>query len=124
MLWRNHPWQIVPPLILDGLSVALIVANVRRFVTESVPKTASGVAAGMASTFQFTGSILGGQVGAVILTTLTIGNSNVPTAQALTVGFGAATASAFIGALISRTARHQHLSISLPDTAAATAIPD
>jgi EmrB/QacA subfamily drug resistance transporter len=105
MLWRDHPWQIVPPLILDGVAVALIVANVQRFVTESVPRTASGVAAGMATTFQLTGGIIGGQVGAVILTTLTIGNTDMPTAEAFTIAFGTATAAAFIGALITRVAR-------------------
>jgi len=105
MLFRDETWQILPPLILDGVAVALIVANIQRFVAESVPLTATGVAAGMAGTFQLTGGIVGGQIGAVILTAMTIGATATPTDGAYTLGFATCVAAAAVGVLVIRTAR-------------------
>jgi hypothetical protein len=69
-------------------------------VVESVGERETAVATGMNQMMRTVGGVVGGQVGAVLLTADTIGTTSIPAESAFVTAFAISAAVALVGAVI------------------------
>ena len=67
-------------------------------IADNVDPREMGVAAGMNTVVRMIGGVIGGQVGAALLTARTIGDSSVPAESAFTITFALSAVAALIAA--------------------------
>jgi MFS family permease len=103
---HSEPWQVVLASGLLGLGVGAAFAAMVSLIAENVDAREMGIATGMNTVVRMVGAVVGGQVGAALLTAQTIGSTRVPAESAFTWAFGlgaiAALAAAFVALSITR----------------------
>jgi EmrB/QacA subfamily drug resistance transporter len=99
-LFHDEPWQVAVAMIVLGTGVAFAFAAMAALITESVRPTETGVATGMNTVMRTDGSVVGGQVGAALLTADTIGSSPVPAESAYVHAFWLSAAAAVVAAAL------------------------
>ena len=67
-------------------------------IAENVDPREMGIATGMNTVVRVVGAVIGGQLGAALLTAQTIGNTSVPAESAFTWAFGLSAVTAFAAA--------------------------
>ena len=104
-LAHSEPWQVVLASGLLGLGVGAAFAAMVSLIAENVDAREMGIATGMNTVVRMVGAVVGGQVGAALLTAQTIGSTRVPAESAFTWAFG-------LGAVAALTAAAVALSIT------------
>ena len=102
LLSRAHdePWQLVLASGLLGLGVGAAFAAMVSLIAENVDAREMGIATGMNTVVRMIGSVVGGQLGAALLTAQTIGSSSAPAESAFTWAFGLSAVAALVAAAI------------------------
>jgi MFS family permease len=105
---HDDPLPVLVASALLGVGVGGAFSAMAALVAENVDPREMGIAAGMNTVVRMVGAVVGGQVGAALLTARTIGDSSVPAESAFTITFGlsgiAALAAAAIALRIGKTA--------------------
>lgn len=96
--WHGTSLQVVLGMLALGVGIALAFGSIPMLVTQSVRPAELGVATGMNLVMRTVGGVLGGQVGAVLLTSLVAGPGRVPAESSFVWAFVAAAVVAAIGA--------------------------
>lgn len=99
-LTHDESWQIVVASAVLGVGVGAAFAAMVALVAENVDSREMGVATGMNTVVRMVGSVVGGQVGAALLTAQTIGTSSAPAESAFVWAFGLAAVAAVAAAAI------------------------
>jgi EmrB/QacA subfamily drug resistance transporter len=97
---HDEPWHIVAASAALGLGVGSAFAAMVALIAENVDATEMGVATGMNTVVRMIGAVVGGQVGAALLTAQTIGNSSAPAESAFTTTFALSAAAALAASLL------------------------
>ena len=98
--WHDHPWQIVFAMGVLGTGIGFAFAAMAALITEAVPPTETGIAAGINTVMRMIGAVVGAQVGAAILTSTTIAGTSVPSEGAYATAFFLSCAAAAVGAVV------------------------
>jgi EmrB/QacA subfamily drug resistance transporter len=110
---HDDPWSVLVASALLGLGVGAAFAAMAGLIADNVDALEMGVASGMNTVVRMIGAVIGGQVGAALLTAQTIGGTSIPAESAFTTTFllsaGAALAAAAIAASIATQPLRQRL---------------
>jgi EmrB/QacA subfamily drug resistance transporter len=98
--WHDEPGPVLLASALLGLGVGAAFAAMAALVTDNVDQREVGVAGGMNTVVRMVGAVVGGQVGAALLTARTIGDSGVPAESAYTITFALSAGTALLAAAI------------------------
>ena len=102
---HDEEWHVLVASALLGLGVGAAFAAMAALIADNVDPLEMGVASGMNTVVRVIGGVVGGQVGAALLTAQTIGSTSVPAESAYTTTFllscGAALAAAAVSLSIS-----------------------
>ena len=96
----DEPLNVLLASTALGLGVGLAFAAMVALISENVRPTETGVATGMNTVVRMIGAVVGGQVGAALLTAKTIPGAHVPAESAFTVAFGLSAVAAVAGTLV------------------------
>ncbi len=110
---HSSEWQLAVAMIPFGLGIGVVLALAPILITGAVRRDETAVAIGMNAVVRVIGSVIGGQVAAAILASVTIAGTDVPSGSAFTTVFwmsaGAAFAAAAAAALIVPRGRARRL---------------
>jgi EmrB/QacA subfamily drug resistance transporter len=98
---HDEPWHVYVASGLLGLGVGAAFAAMAALIADNVDPHEMGIASGMNTVVRMIGAVVGGQVGAALLTAQTIGDSSVPAESAFTTTFLLSAVAALIAAGIS-----------------------
>jgi EmrB/QacA subfamily drug resistance transporter len=84
---HDEPWQVVLATMFLGLGVGLAFAAMVALIAENVRPDETGVATGMNTVVRMIGAVVGGQVGAALLTAHTIPGGS-PAESGFEIAFG------------------------------------
>jgi MFS family permease len=96
--WNDEPWQVLATMPFLGFGVGFAFASMAVLITEAVRPTETGVAGGMNTVMRTVGGVIGGQVGAALLTAYPIGGTEIPSVTGFEIAFGLSAAAALVGA--------------------------
>ncbi len=99
-LVHSEPWHVVLASGLLGLGVGAAFAAMVSLIAENVDAREMGIATGMNTVVRMVGAVIGGQVGAALLTAQTIGSTPVPAESAFTWAFGLGAVAALAAAAV------------------------
>jgi MFS family permease len=99
-LLHVSPWQISIGMVFIGIGVPFAYAAMAKLIVDAVRPTETGVATGMNTVMRTIGGVIGGQVGAALLTSDTIGVTDVPAESAFVIAFWISSGVALLGALL------------------------
>lgn len=94
------PGPVLLASALLGLGVGAAFAAMAGLIADNVDPREMGVAGGMNTVVRMIGGVVGGQVGAALLTARTIGDSSIPAESAFTITFALSAATALVAAAI------------------------
>ena len=97
---HDEPAPVLLASALLGLGVGAAFAAMAGLIADNVDPREMGVAGGMNTVVRMIGGVVGGQVGAALLTARTIGDSSVPAESAFTITFALSAATALVAAAI------------------------
>ena len=97
---HDDPGPVLLASALLGLGVGAAFAAMAALITDNVDPREMGVAGGMNTVVRMIGGVVGGQVGAALLTARTIGDSSVPAESAFTTTFALSAVTALLAAAI------------------------
>jgi MFS family permease len=97
---HDEPWHVVAASGALGIGVGLAFAAMVALITENVDATEMGVATGMNTVVRMIGAVVGGQVGAALLTAQTIGDTSAPAESAFTTTFALSAVAALAASLV------------------------
>ncbi len=95
---NDEPGTVLLASALLGLGVGAAFAAMAGLIADNVDPHEMGVAAGMNTVVRMIGGVIGGQVGAALLTARTIGDSSVPAESAFTITFMLSAIAALVAA--------------------------
>ena len=95
------PFPVLVASALLGLGVGAAFAAMAALITDNVDQREVGVAAGMNTVVRMVGAVVGGQVGAALLTARTISGTEIPRESAYTTTFVLSAVTALVAAGIS-----------------------
>jgi MFS family permease len=104
---HDEPWQIAAAAGALGAGVGMAFAAMVALIAENVHPTETGVATGMNTVVRMIGAVVGGQLGAALLTAQTIEGTALPAESAYTIAFGLSAVAALVGAGIALAIRRQ-----------------
>lgn len=96
-LWRDQIWQLLIELAGVGLGWGVATSMSGRIVTLTADPGETSIANSINSVLRRVGGVIGGQVAAILLATLTI-HGGTPAPRAFTIGFAVAAGLALVGA--------------------------
>jgi hypothetical protein len=102
---HEDPLPVLVASALLGFGVGAAFAAMAALIADSVDAREMGVAGGMNTVVRMIGAVVGGQVGAALLTAQTIGRSDVPAESAFTTTFTLSAVMALVAAGIALTIR-------------------
>jgi EmrB/QacA subfamily drug resistance transporter len=102
---HDHPLPVLFASALLGLGVGGAFAAMAALIADSVDAREMGVAGGMNTVVRMVGAVVGGQVGAALLTAQTVGATDVPAESAFTTTFMLSAVTALVAAGIALTIR-------------------
>ena len=97
---HDQPWHVVAASGALGLGVGSAFAAMVALIAENVDATEMGVATGMNTVVRMIGAVVGGQVGAALLTAQTIGDTSTPAESAFTTTFALSAVAALAASLL------------------------
>ena len=97
---HDEPLPVLVASTLLGFGVGGAFAAMAGLIADNVDPREMGVAAGMNTVVRMVGAVVGGQVGAALLTARTIGDTAIPAESAFTVTFGLSAVTALAAAAI------------------------
>ncbi|HWL33158.1 MAG TPA: MFS transporter [Gaiellaceae bacterium] len=97
---HDEPGPVLLASALLGLGVGAAFAAMAGLIADNVDPREMGVAGGMNTVVRMIGGVVGGQVGAALLTARTIGDSSVPAESAFTITFALSAVTALVAAAI------------------------
>jgi MFS family permease len=97
---HDHAVPVLVASALLGLGVGSAFAAMAALIADNVDQRELGVAAGMNTVVRMTGAVVGGQVGAALLTARTIAGTDVPHESAYTITYGLSAVTALAAAAI------------------------
>jgi EmrB/QacA subfamily drug resistance transporter len=95
---HDEHWHVYLASAMLGIGVGAAFAATAALIAENVHASEMGVASGMNTVVRVVGSVIGGQVGAALLTAHTIGNTSTPAESAFTTTFALSAGAALIAA--------------------------
>ena len=95
---HDEPAPVLVASGLLGLGVGAAFAAMAGLIADNVDPREMGVAGGMNTVVRMIGGVIGGQVGAALLTARTLGESGVPAESAYTITFTLSMATALVAA--------------------------
>jgi EmrB/QacA subfamily drug resistance transporter len=98
---HNEPWHVLVASALLGLGVGAAFAAMAGLIADNVDPLEMGVASGMNTVVRVIGAVIGGQVGAALLTARTIGDTSIPAESAFTTTFVLSAVAALVAAGVS-----------------------
>ena len=98
---HDEPWHVLVASALLGLGVGSAFAAMAGLIADNVDPLEMGVASGMNTVVRVIGGVVGGQVGAALLTAQTIGSTSIPAESAFTTTFLLSCVAALAAAAIS-----------------------
>ena len=101
-LLHAHPWEISIAMVFIGVGVPFAFAAMAKLIVDAVRPSETGVATGMNTVLRTVGSVLGGQIGAAIISADTIGHTGIPHLSAFVVAFWLTAVVALAGAGVAR----------------------
>ena len=121
---NDEPGTVLLASALLGLGVGAAFAAMAGLIADNVDPREMGVAAGMNTVVRMIGGVIGGQVGAALLTARTIGDSSVPAESAFTITFMLSAVAALIAAGIAVSIGshpvRRHLEVAAPSAPASS----
>jgi MFS family permease len=115
---HDQPWQVALSSGLLGIGVGAAFAAMVSLIAVNVDAREMGIATGMNTVVRMIGAVVGGQVGAALLTAQTIGSSSVPAESAFTWAFGLGAVAALAAAGVALSITRQPLRRLAPAEAA------
>ena len=97
---HDDPVPVLLASALLGFGVGAAFAAMAGLIADNVDAREMGVAGGMNTVVRMIGAVVGGQVGAALLTARTIGDSSVPAESAFTIAFALSAVTALVAAAI------------------------
>ncbi len=97
---HDEPWHVVVASGALGVGVGFAFAAMVALIAENVDATEMGVATGMNTVVRMIGAVVGGQVGAALLTAQTIGDTSDPAESAFTTTFALSAVAALAASLV------------------------
>src|SRR3954452_10340637 len=98
--WNSETWQILAALAVLGIGVGCACAAMATLITEAVSAKETGIATGMTIVMRTLGGVIGGEVGAAILTAYLIHGTSVPSVRGYEVAFTIAGVAALVGVVV------------------------
>ena len=98
-LWHGAEWQLALTLVPFGIGIGVIFTLAPLLITGAVRETETAVAVGMNAVVRAIGAVIGGQVAAAILATVTFAETQVARDDAFTAVFWMSAAAALLAAL-------------------------
>ncbi len=98
--WHDEPWQVLATMPTLGIGIGFAYASMATLITQAVRPTETGIATGMNTVMRTVGGVIGGQMGAALLTTYTIGNTDLPSVTGFEIAFSASAIAALAGAVV------------------------
>ena len=95
---HQDPASILVASALLGFGVGAAFASMAGLIADNVDPREMGIASGMNTVVRMIGAVIGGQVGAALLTARTLGDSGVPAESAFTITFALSTVTALLAA--------------------------
>ena len=95
---HDDPVPVLVASALLGFGVGAAFAAMAALIADNVDALEMGVASGMNTVVRMVGAVIGGQVGAALLTAQTIGTSSIPAESAFTTTFALSAGTALIAA--------------------------
>jgi EmrB/QacA subfamily drug resistance transporter len=100
-VWHDEPWQIVASQPVFGIGIGFAFAAMATIIAQTVRPSETGVAGGMNTVMRTVGGVIGGQVGAALLTAHTIPGTPIPSVDGFEIAFALGAIAAFVGAVVS-----------------------
>jgi MFS family permease len=103
LLFATEHADPVPVLLASGLlgfGVGGAFAAMAALIAENVDAREMGIAGGMNTVVRMIGAVIGGQVGAALLTAQTIGDTQIPAESAFTTTFALSAGTALVAGAI------------------------
>jgi EmrB/QacA subfamily drug resistance transporter len=97
---HDQAWEVATAGGALGLGVGLAFAAMVALIAENVHETETGIATGMNTVVRMIGAVVGGQLGAALLTTETVRGGSFPAESAYTTAFGLSAVAALAAALV------------------------
>jgi EmrB/QacA subfamily drug resistance transporter len=97
---HDQAWEVAAAGGALGLGVGLAFAAMVALIAENVHETETGVATGMNTVVRMIGAVVGGQLGAALLTTETVRGGLFPAESAYTTAFALSAVAALAAALV------------------------
>jgi EmrB/QacA subfamily drug resistance transporter len=97
---HDDPLTVLVASGLLGLGVGAAFAAMAALIADNVDQRELGVAGGMNTVVRMVGAVVGGQVGAALLTARTIGDTAVPAESAYTITFALSAGTALVAASV------------------------
>ncbi len=108
-VWHAAEWQLALTMVPWGLGMGVVLSLSPLLITNAVRETETAVAVGMNATVRVIGSVIGGQVAAALLASVTFPATDVPRGSALTGVFAMSALAALLASaaavLIGRRSR-------------------
>jgi MFS family permease len=98
--WHATGWQVVVGMFGLGVGIALAFAALPILIIAAAHPSETGVATGINMVMRTIGGVVGGQVGAALLTARTVGADRLPAESAFVIAFTACGVVAAIGAVL------------------------
>jgi MFS family permease len=121
---HDDPLPVLVASALLGFGVGGAFAAMAGLIADNVDPREMGVAAGMNTVVRMIGAVVGGQVGAALLTARTIGDTSVPAESAFTITFALSAVTALAAAAIALSIGSQpvrrHATTVAPQSSART----
>jgi EmrB/QacA subfamily drug resistance transporter len=97
---HDEPLPVLVASALLGFGVGAAFAAMAGLIADNVDPREMGVAGGMNTVVRAVGGVVGGQVGAALLTARTIGETSVPAESAFTITFALCAACALVASVV------------------------
>jgi MFS family permease len=97
---HDQAWEVAAAGGALGLGVGLAFAAMVALIAENVHETETGIATGMNTVVRMIGAVVGGQLGAALLTTETVHGGLFPAESAYTTAFALSAVAALAAALV------------------------
>jgi MFS family permease len=97
---HDEPWHVVVATGVLGVGAGIAFATTAALIAENDLPTETGVATGVNTVVRMIGLLVGGQVGAALLTAKTIGNTTFPAESAFTTAFALSAGAGVVAALV------------------------
>ncbi len=96
-VWHDEPWQIVASQPVFGIGIGFAFAAMATIIAQTVRPSETGVAGGMNTVMRTVGGVIGGQVGAALLTAHTIPGTPIPSVDGFEIAFALGAIAALVG---------------------------